>query len=268
MTAAASLPTAASTPAEARAAYRSGLLAPTTGVASGHAQANLIALPAEDAADFRRFAELNPKPCPILDETSPGAVTSRLTAGGDLRTDIPRYRVWRHGELVEERADAVEAWAEHDDLVAFLIGCSFTFEFPLLDAGIPIRHMAAGRNVPMYVTGIDCEPAGRFSGRLVVSMRGIPEDQVEAAIEVSGRYPAVHGAPVHVGDPAAIGIRDLHAPEHGDAPVLEPGDVPVFWACGVTPQAAVMASRPAFAITHAPGYMLVTDARDEDYRVA
>lgn len=258
-------PTARSTPAEARAAYRRGLVLPTAGIAHGHAQANLIALPAEDAADFRLFAERNPKPCPLLDVTEPGTVTSRLTAGGDLRTDIPRYRIWRDGVLVDEVTDATEAWAEHDDLVAFLIGCSFTFEFPLLDAGIPVRHITAGRNVPMYETTIDCEPAGRFSGRLVVSMRGIPEAQVEQAIEVSGRYPSVHGAPVHVGDPAALGIRDLMQPEHGDAPLLDPGDVPVFWACGVTPQAVVTASRPAFAITHAPGHMLVTDARDSDY---
>ncbi|TDT31376.1 putative hydro-lyase [Naumannella halotolerans] len=262
-----SIPTATSTPAEARAAYRAGLVRPTAGIAHGHAQANLIALPAADAADFARFAELNPKPCPVLDMTAPGDHGSRLIGQGDLRTDIPRYRVWRHGELVEEVADATAAWAEHDDLVAFLIGCSFTFEFPLLDAGVPVRHIGAGRNVPMYRTMIDCIPAGRFSGKLVVSLRGIPESQVEDAVRISGHYPSVHGAPVHIGDPAAIGIDDLAAPDYGDPPILEPGDVPVFWACGVTPQSVVVASRPAFAITHAPGHMLITDARDDDYHV-
>lgn len=261
-------PHADSTPAEAWAAYRRGLVAPTSGVARGAAQANLIVLPARDAADFRAFAAANPKSCPLLDVSEPGATTSRLIPGGDLRTDLPGYRIWRHGELVEERADAVDAWAEHDDLVAFLIGCSFTFEALLLDAGVPVRHIDAGRNVPMYRTSVECEPAGRFAGRLVVSLRGIPADQVDEAVEITGRYPAVHGAPVHIGDPGAIGITDLDRPDFGDPPVLEPGDVPVFWACGVTPQSALMESRPAFAITHAPGHMLVTDARDDDYRVA
>lgn len=259
-------PTARTTPARARSAYRGGLIRPTAGIACGHVQANLIALPAADAADFARFARANPKPCPVLDTTDPGSVTSALINGDDLRTDLPQYRIWRDGELVEEVADARAAWAEHDDLVAFLIGCSFTFEFALLAAGIPIRHIDAGRNVPMYRTAIDCTPAGRFGGKLVVSMRGIPEERVTDAARVSGRYPRVHGAPVHIGDPAGLGITDLDAPDYGDPPVLEPGDVPMFWACGVTPQSVVVSSRPAFAITHAPGHMLITDARDDDYR--
>ena len=253
------------TPAQARAAYRAGLKAPTAGIAHGFAQANLITLPADDAADFLEFAKRNPKPCPLLDVTAPGSVTSRLTRGGDLRTDIPGYRIWHRGEITEEVTDASEAWATRDDLVSFVIGCSFTFEFPLLDAGVPVRHITAGTNVPMYETSIPCEPAGKFASPLIVSMRGIPADQVDTAVQVSARYPAVHGAPVHIGDPDAIGIRDLFAPEHGDPPVLNDGDVPVFWACGVTPQAAVTASKPDFAITHLPGHMLITDARDSDY---
>ncbi|MGY4718837.1 putative hydro-lyase [Naumannella huperziae] len=260
------IPDADSTPARARSAYRAGLVAPTAGIARGYAQANLIALPADQADDFRAFARANPRPCPLLDETAPGAVTSALAGDDlDLRTDLPGYRIWRDGELVAEMGDASAAWSERDDLVAFLIGCSFTFEFALLAAGVPVRHITAGRNVPMYATTVPCRPAGRFHGPLVVSLRGIPADRVDDAIAISGRYPAVHGAPMHVGDPGALGIADLDHPDFGDAPILEPGDVPVFWGCGVTPQAAVLASRPAFAITHSPGHMLITDTPDSAY---
>ena len=249
----------------ARAEYRAGRVAPTSGVAPGLVQANLIAVPADWAYDVLLFAQRNPKPCPVLEVLDAGATESRLAPGSDLRTDLPAYRVWRDGELAEETSDASAAWREHPDLVSFLIGCSFTFEGGLHDAGIPIRHQELGRNVPMYRTARECEPAGRLRGELVVSMRPIPAERVADAVVISGRYPAVHGAPVHVGDPAALGIADLGAPQFGDPPEIRAGEVPVFWACGVTPQAAIMASRPPFALTHAPGHMFVTDVPDAEY---
>ncbi len=249
----------------ARAAYRAGRVAPTSGVAHGLVQANLIAVPADWAYDVLLFAQRNPKPCPVLEVLDAGATESAMAPASDLRTDIPAYRIWRDGELAEEVSDASSAWAEHPDLVSFLIGCSFTFEAGLDDAGIPIRHRELGRNVPMYRTARQCAPAGRLRGELVVSMRPIPADRVADAVTISGRYPAVHGAPVHIGDPGALGVRDIGAPEFGDAPEIRPGEVPVFWACGVTPQAAIMASRPPFALTHAPGHMFVTDVPDAEY---
>jgi uncharacterized protein YcsI (UPF0317 family) len=249
----------------ARAAYRAGRVAPTSGVAHGLVQANLIAVPADWAYDVLLFAQRNPKPCPVLEVLDAGATESAMAPGSDLRTDIPAYRVWRDGELAEEVSDASSAWEEHPDLVSFLIGCSFTFEAGLDDAGIPIRHRELGRNVPMYRTTRQCAPAGRLRGELVVSMRPIPAHRVADAVTISGRYPAVHGAPVHIGDPDALGVRDIGAPEFGDAPEIRPGEVPVFWACGVTPQAAIMASRPPFALTHAPGHMFVTDVPDAEY---
>ncbi|RWR18909.1 putative hydro-lyase [Agrococcus lahaulensis] len=249
----------------ARAAYRGGAVAPTSGVAHGLVQANLIAVPADWAFETLLFAQRNPKPCPVLEVLEAGRTESSLAPGSDLRTDLPAYRVWRDGELAEETTDASAAWEEHPDLVSFLIGCSFTFEAGLADAGIPIRHQELGRNVPMYRTSVDCAPAGRLRGELVVSMRPIPAARVADAVAISGRFPAVHGAPVHVGDPASLGIADLGAPDFGDAPELRDGELPVFWACGVTPQAAIMASRPPFALTHAPGHMLITDAPDAAY---
>ncbi len=249
----------------ARAAYRGGAVAPTSGVAHGLVQANLIAVPADWAFETLLFAQRNPKPCPVLEVLEPGRTESSLAPGSDLRTDLPAYRVWRDGELAEETTDASSAWEEHPDLVSFLIGCSFTFEAGLADAGIPIRHQELGRNVPMYRTSVDCAPAGRLRGELVVSMRPIPAARVADAVAISGRFPAVHGAPVHVGDPTSLGIADLGAPDFGDAPELRDGELPVFWACGVTPQAAIMASRPPFALTHAPGHMLITDVPDAAY---
>jgi uncharacterized protein YcsI (UPF0317 family) len=251
----------------ARAAIRAGRAAPTSGIAAGLTQANLIAVPADWAFETLLFTQRNPKPCPVLEVIEQGQVESRLAPGSDIRTDIGRYRIWRDGELDEEVADATAAWAEHPDLVSFLIGCSFTFESGLVQAGIPIRHQELGRNVPMYRTSVPCVPAGRLSGEMVVSMRPIPAGRVADAVQISGRTPAVHGAPVHIGDPAPLGIVDLAHPEFGDAPEVRDGEVPVFWACGVTPQAAIMASKPPFAITHAPGYMFITDVPDAEYVV-
>jgi len=249
----------------ARASYRAGTAAPTSGVAHGLTQANLISVPADWAFDVLLYAQRNPRPCPVLEVLEPGQWESRLAPGSDIRTDIPRYRTWRDGELVAETDDALAAWEEHPDLVSFLIGCSFTFEAGLVDAGIPVRHQELGRNVPMYRTNRACAPAGRLSGQLVVSMRPIPADRVADAVTISGRYPAVHGAPVHIGHPEALGIADLMAPDYGDAPAIRDCEIPVFWACGVTPQAAIFASRPPFAVTHAPGYMFITDVPDSEY---
>jgi uncharacterized protein YcsI (UPF0317 family) len=253
-------------PESARARFRDGLTGPTAGVAAGHTQANLISVPADWAYDMLLFCQRNPKPCPVLDVTDAGSWTTVLADGADLRTDLPRYRVWREGELVEEPTDVRAHW--RDDLVSFLIGCSFTFEWALAEAGVPIRHVEQGRNVPMYVTTRQCRPAGRLRGPMVVSMRPVPPEHLAAALRESSLLPAVHGSPVHCGDPSGLGIADLGRPDFGDPVDAEPDDIPVFWACGVTPQAAVMASRPPFAITHAPGQMFLTDARDEQYRVA
>ncbi|WP_310961823.1 putative hydro-lyase [Nocardioides terrisoli] len=252
------------TPAEARERYRDGLDAPTSGWAPGFTQANLISLPRDWAYDMLLFGQRNPAPVPILDVTEPGATGTTLAAGADLRTDLPRYRVWRGGELVDEPIHVRDVW--RDDLVSFLIGCSFSFESALLEAGVPVRNIEQGRNVSMYRTDIDCRAAGRLSGPLVVSMRPIPAGQVATAVAVTARMPQVHGAPVHVGSPETLGIADLSVPDFGDPVDLHDGDVPVFWACGVTPQAALMASRPPFAITHAPGHMFVTDVPDAHYR--
>jgi uncharacterized protein YcsI (UPF0317 family) len=235
---------------------------PTASLAPGLTQANLVALPYEDAFDFLRFCVANPRPCPILEVTDPGSPEPVQTApGADLRTDIPRYRVYRDGQLADEPTDVHDVW--RDDLVAFLIGCSFTFERALLAAGLPVRHIALGVNVPMYTTAVACRPAGRFSGPLVVSMRPMTPQQAIRATEITSRYAAVHGAPVHIGDPETLGIGDLADPQYGDPVEIHDDEIPVFWACGVTPQAVAMASRPELMITHAPGHMFITDVPDE-----
>ena len=246
-------------PGELRALARAGSWTThSAGLAEGYTQANLVVLPRADAEDFRLFCERNPRPCPLLDMTTPSSPVPTWTApAADLRSDLPRYRVYEHGVLVDEPLDIRERW--RDDFVAFLLGCSYTFEHALARAGVPLRHVAAGTNVPMYRTNRPCVAAGRFHGPLVVSMRPIPATQVALATKVSGCYPRVHGAPVHVGDPATLGIHDLARPDWGDSVAFEPGDVPVFWACGVTPQAVALASKPALMLTHAPGHMFVTD---------
>ncbi|MDZ5077760.1 putative hydro-lyase [Nesterenkonia sp. HG001] len=252
-------------PTQAREAFRTGLRAPTSGYAPGFAQANVLALPKDLAFDMLLFAQRNPKPCPVLGVLEPGQVTSGLLAGGDIRTDVPAYRVYRDGELVAEPDDVLGHW--RDDLVTFLLGCSFTFETPLRRAGVPVRHLDLGVNVPMYRTARRCAPAGSLSGPLVVSMRPIPAHQVADAVRITSRYPGVHGAPMHVGNPAALGIEDLDSPDFGDAVDVPTGWIPVFWACGVTPQAAVMESKPELAISHSPGHMLVTDLPDAELQV-
>ena len=243
----------------ARQAYREGKVEPTAGIAPGMTQANMIALPREWAWDFLLYAQRNPKPCPALDVIEAGDHRTLLAEGADVRTDIPLYRVWRDGQLVEEVRDARPLWQEHPDLVTFLIGCSFTFETPLQEAGIEVRHIEQGCNVPMYRTNIATSAAGPFHGSMVVSMRPLKAADVVRAVQITSRFPNVHGAPVHIGDPSLIGIHDLSRPDFGDAVVVMPDELPVFWACGVTPQAAIQQARPAFCITHAPGAMLITD---------
>lgn len=254
------------TPAEARRIIRSGAFqAPTSGLCPGYAQANLIVLPKEQAYDFLLFAQRNPKPCPLLEVTEVGAREATICATDcDIATDFPKYRIYRHGELVEETADVAAYW--RDDFVSFVIGCSFSFESELVEAGIEMRHNTMGRNVSMYLTDIDCMPAGSMGGKMVTSMRPIPHDQVVKAVQISGAIPKVHGAPMHIGDPAAIGVRDIAHPEFGDPVDIREGEVPVFWACGVTPQSIVMNSKPEFAITHAPGCMLITDTKNIDLK--
>lgn len=252
------------TGAEVRAACRSGsLTGPTPGRALGYVQANLVILPRDWAWDFLLFCQRNPKPCPLLDVTEPGDPEPRFIApGADLRTDLPAYRVWENGTLVEEPVDITRFW--RSDLVSFLVGCSFTFENALLASGVPVRHIEEGRNVPMYRTNIACREAGRFRGPMVVSMRPLTPAQAVTATRICSRFPRAHGAPVHIGDPAAIGIQDVNRPDFGDAVSIRPGEAPVFWACGVTPQAAVMEAKPPFAITHKPGHMFVSDLKDAD----
>jgi uncharacterized protein YcsI (UPF0317 family) len=236
---------------------------PTAGLALGYVQANLVVLPKDLAFDFLLFCHRNPKPCPLLDVTEPGSPEPvHVAPGADLRTDLPCYRVYHHGELVEEPTHLHGHW--RDDLVAFLLGCSFTFESALLTAGIPVRHVELGCNVPMYRTNIPCRPAGVFKGTMVVSMRPMTPAQAIQAVQICSRYPRAHGSPVHWGDPAAIGIRDLARPDFGDAVPIHPGEVPVFWACGVTPQSVVMEVKPPLVLTHKPGHMFVTDLRDDE----
>jgi len=245
-----------------RVRIRTGAFAgPTSGLAPGNVQANLVILPQALASDFLRFAVANPKPCPILAVSEPGdPCFPTLGAELDIRTDLPRYRVWRDGQLVAEPTDIREIW--RDDLVSFAIGCSFSFEEALIEAGLEVRHIARGCNVPMYRTNIPCVPAGVFSGPLVVSMRPMKPADAIRAVQITSRFPSVHGAPVHLGFPEAIGISDIEKPDYGDAVPVAAGEMPVFWACGVTPQAVIAQAKPAFCITHAPGSMLITDLRN------
>jgi uncharacterized protein YcsI (UPF0317 family) len=239
---------------------------PTAGLAPGYVQGNLAILPHAIAADFLRFCQLNPKPCPLLASSAPG--DWRLPALGedlDIRTDLPRYRVWRNGELIAEPEDVREVW--RDDLVSFVIGCSFSFEEALMADGIEMRHIVRGTNVPMYRTSIATNEAGPFHGPMVVSMRPMKPADAIRAIQITTRFPAVHGAPVHIGKPEMIGIADLDKPDYGDALPVGVNEIPVFWACGVTPQSVIATMKPEFCITHYPGSMLVTDRRNSEFAI-
>ncbi len=253
---------------EARQLIREGrFMQPTSGVAPGQVQANVAILPRDVAFEFLLFCQRNPKPCPVIEVIEAGSAEAALTApGSDIRTDVALYRVFKNGELVDEPESLESHW--RDDLVTFLLGCSFTFEHALMANGISLPYYGTERNVPMFITNIETAKSGTFSGPMVVSHRWIPQDKVVRAVQTTSRFPGTHGAPIHIGDPAAIGISDITKPDLGD--VWEQGsedDVPVFWACGVTPQAVAMASKPELMITHSPGRMFVTDLMDEDLAV-
>lgn len=238
----------------------------TSGLCKGYTQANLVVLPEKYALDFFAFAQRNPKPCPLLDVTEKGNPHPKLIAPqADIRTDIPKYRVYKKGELIGEYTDIMNFWG--DNMYAFLLGCSFTFENALLNGGVPVRHIEENRNVPMYITNIECIPAGVFNGPLVVSMRPIPYNLVVKAVQITSRFPQVHGAPIHIGDPEKIGIKDINKPDFGDSVTINDNEVPVFWACGVTPQAVAMKAKPDIMITHAPGHMFISDVKDESYSI-
>ena len=242
------------------------LIGPTADLAPGYVQGNLVILPEGLALRFESFCRLNPKPCPIIGISRVGdPCIPELGFDLDIRTDLPRYRIWRSGELLDEPTDILDHWRK--DLVAFVIGCSFSFDEALIAAGLRIRHIEQRCNVPMYRTNIECAAADPFAGPMIVSMRPFNPTDVIRAIEITSRFPAVHGAPIYVGDPSRIGITNLDKPDFGDPVQIEEGEVPVFWACGVTPQAVILASRPEFAITHAPGAMLVTDRQNAELAI-
>ncbi|MAZ60020.1 MAG: DUF1445 domain-containing protein [Chloroflexi bacterium] len=238
----------------------------TSGIAPGYVQANLAILPQELAFDFLLFCQRNPKPCPLIEVIEAGETNPKITApDADIRTDVPSYRIYENGNFVAEIDSLKDVW--RDDLVSFLLGCSFSFENSLLEAGIPLRHQDMGCNVPMFITNIPTTPAGIFSGPMVVSMRPVQRDKIVRAVQVTSRFPATHGAPIHIGDPSSIGIEDLSQPDFGDPVRIGPQEVPVFWACGVTPQAVALNCKPSLMLTHAPGKMFITDQKDADYSV-
>jgi uncharacterized protein YcsI (UPF0317 family) len=251
----------------ARQAIRAGSHhGPTSGLAPGFVQGNLAILPKALAADFLRFCELNPKPCPLIGSSAPG--DWRIPALGkdlDIRTDLPRYRVWKRGELAEEPQDVRHVW--RDDLVSFVIGCSFSFEEALMADGIEMRHITLGQNVPMFRTSITTNEVGPFHGPMVVSMRPMSPANAIRAVQITTRFPAVHGAPVHIGKPEMIGIKDIAKPDYGDAVEVRADELPVFWACGVTPQSVIATMKPEFCITHFPGSMLVTDRKNTEFAI-
>ena len=267
MTAAQAIAGASATGLAARHAIRAGAhLGSTSGLAPGYVQGNLAILPQALAGDFLRFCQLNPKPCPVIGMSAPG--DPRIPALGedlDIRTDLPRYRVWKNGECVNEPTDLKSVW--RDDLVSFVIGCSFSFEEALMADGLEIRNITCGCHVPMFRTSTETAPAGAFHGPMVVSMRPFTPAKAIRAIQITTRFPAVHGAPVHIGKPELIGIRDLQKPDYGDAVPVREDELPVFWACGVTPQSVIATAKPDFCITHYPGCMLVTDRRNTEFAV-
>ena len=250
-------------PQEIREAIRKGnYRKPTAGLAPGYVQANLVILRKAYAFDFLLFCQRNPKPCPVLEVLEPGIYHTRVMADkADIRTDIPLYNIYRNGKLQTTAPDILELW--EDDFVTFLLGCSFSFEEALLNNDIPVRHIEEGVNVPMFKTSIPVHPAGPFQGSLVVTLRPIPEPLVVRAVQITTRYASVHGAPVHIGNPRSIGIQDLSRPDYGDAVTIREGEIPVFWACGVTPQAVLEEAKPDLVITHAPGHMLIGDIKNE-----
>ncbi len=254
-------------PAALRQNIRTGKhLGNTSGMAQGFVQCNIVILPAQWAQDFLRFCQLNPKPCPLVAmSTAPGDPQLPPLGDVDIRTDVPSYRVFRDGQMRDEVNDITDLW--QDDLVTFALGCSFSFEEALIADGLEVRNVSEGVNVPMFRTNIECASAGKFAGNMVVSMRPFVAADAIRAIQICTRFPSVHGAPVHLGDPGQIGIESLGEPDYGDAVAIGDEEIPLFWACGVTPQVALEAARPPFAITHSPGCMLVTDVRNSQLAV-
>ncbi|SHJ71438.1 putative hydro-lyase [Paramaledivibacter caminithermalis] len=249
-------------PVKVRQRIRENILKkPTSGLCRGYAQGNLVILPKSLAYDFLLFAHRNPKPCPVLEVTDVGQRELKSIAkGSDVSTDIPKYRIYKKGRLEGEYLDIKDFWRE--DYVSFILGCSFTFESALIDAGISVRHIEAGSNVPMYITNMECRSAGIFSGPMVVSMRPVHVDNIVKTVQITSRYPKVHGAPIHIGAPKLIGIKDIFNPDFGEPVEIKENEIPVFWACGVTPQAVAMKVKPEIMITHAPGHMFITDIKN------
>ena len=253
-------------PAEVRKLIREGkITTQSSGMCDGYAQANLIILPMAQAYDFLLFAQRNPKSCPILEVGDVGSrVIKRMADNADVAKDLPKYRMWKNGVLTGEYTDVSEFW--QDDFVYFLIGCSFSFEGELLASDVSVRHIEEGRNVPMYLTNIDCDEAGIFKGKVVVSMRPMKAKDAIRAISITSSMPRVHGAPIHIGNPEEIGIVDINKPDFGDSVTINEGEIPVFWCCGVTPQSAVMTAKPPIAITHSPGHMFITDVKNSSLK--
>lgn len=250
-------------PQKVRQLIRQGIIDfPTAGICAGYAQANLVILPGEYAADFEAYTKLNPFPCPVLEIIRNEPATHAMGEGGSIATDLPRYRIYEKGIFTKEVTDISDYW--QDGFTGFLIGCSFSFEEALMKAGIEIRHIAMGCNVPMYKTNIMTKAAGPFAGPMVCSMRPMTPDKAKVAYEITAQMPNVHGAPVHIGDPALIGIKDVNKPDYGDPVIIKEGEVPVFWPCGVTPQAAIENAKLPLVITHAPGHMFITDVLNQD----
>ncbi len=234
---------------------------PTAGISAGYAQANLVILPKKEALDFMIFAQRNPKACPIIDVLEAGVIEAPIAKGSDIRRDLPKYRIHQKGKGYREVPSIESVWQK--DFVSFLLGCSFTFESELIKQGIPMKHIDSGKNVSMYQTNIPCKAAGSLWGEMVVSMRPIKSHQISRAVEISARYPQVHGSPIHIGNPKAIGIDDLDRPDYGEKVPVDADEIPVFWPCGVTPQSVLKNSGVEYFITHAPGHMFVTDIRNE-----
>ena len=255
------------TPGEIRAIIRRGKWdKPTAGLAMGYAQANLVILPQKYAFDFLLFCQRNPKPCPLLEVLEPGEFRTKfLSLEADIRTDIPLYHIYQKGKLRHTIKEIRSFWKP--DFVTFLLGCSFSFEEAMLRSNIPVRHIEENKNVPMFITHIPCKAAGVFHGPMVVTMRPIPSEKVARAVQITSRYTSVHGAPIHIGEPSAIGIKDLRKPDFGDPVTIKKGEIPVFWACGVTPQAIVMEAKPDLCITHSPGHMFISDLLNEELAI-
>jgi len=253
------------TPREFRSTVRRGwYTGPTIGACRGYAKANLAIVPKDYAFDFFLFCNRNPRPCPVLDVTDPGSPHPTLLAPeADLRTDLPKYRVYEGGELIAEPVEVTDYW--RDDLVAFLLGCAGSFDWILQASNVRYRLIGA------YTTNIQCYPAGRFHGPMVVTCRLIKgsRDAVRA-IQISSRHPTMHGPPVHIGDPGVIGINDLYQPEvffHRPISLQEPDEIAMFWGCGITPQAVAIEAKIPFMISHCPGHMFITDLLSEELSV-